>query len=385
MAGYDREKGSRKELRAIIKRLKKAEKELLELDPPREVFHVEAEPITAKLKSPSQVDEVERRLNALRQKVLEYRGSLREAEMAAEGARKVQVPVATVGEIVYCTKCGHRNDGQERFCQRCGEPLARVTEEARKSEKSPWNPSAFYPMAIGFGFGAAGILAGLNYRRLGKPQLAWPTAIVSVLAFVAVIIVLGFVLEIEAKPAGAFAVNIPAAFLLARLQRSAYEGWKERFPSARGGGWGIPLVTGFASLAVVGIVVLGAVFLVPDEAIDQYNRGVDLQDEGQFRQAIAAYDEAIRFDPEFEDAYHNRAICHAALGHYSEAIEDASRALELNPRSAQTYAIRGMVYADLGQSWQAIADLEEALDLGGLTESQRADVELILWELKDGG
>jgi serine/threonine-protein kinase len=64
-----------KELGARIDRLKKAEKELLQLSPPLEVFSRELDSIRAKLKSPSRVEEVEQELDALKQKVSRYRAS----------------------------------------------------------------------------------------------------------------------------------------------------------------------------------------------------------------------------------------------------------------------------------------------------------------------
>ena len=79
MAGWFRRRRLYKELEARINRLKTAEKELTELDPPLDVFSVELNSIRAKLKSPSQVEEVEQELDALKQKVLRYQPSLQAA------------------------------------------------------------------------------------------------------------------------------------------------------------------------------------------------------------------------------------------------------------------------------------------------------------------
>jgi serine/threonine protein kinase len=75
MAGWFSRRRSYKQLEARINRLKKAEKELLQLNPPLEVFSVELDSIRAKLKSPSRVEEVEQELDALKQKVSQYRVS----------------------------------------------------------------------------------------------------------------------------------------------------------------------------------------------------------------------------------------------------------------------------------------------------------------------
>jgi len=124
---------------------------------------------------------------------------------------------------------------------------------------------------------------------------------------------------------------------------------------------------------------------VPDEVAKHYDRAVELHEEGRYSQAIEEYSEAILLDPKLSEAYHNRALCHAMLGNYSSAVSDAGRAISLNPGYGLTYALRGLLYADMGRTSQAIADLEKALELGGLTQEQKADVELALFELRSGG
>ena len=86
------------------------------------------------------------------------------------------------------------------------------------STKPPWNPSIFYPLAILCGVAAVGILAGINYRRLGKHNLRWPTISTSVLTFVAVIVGIR-VTESEAEVVifMPWLVNLLAAFVLVIL------------------------------------------------------------------------------------------------------------------------------------------------------------------------
>lgn len=84
MAGWFRQRRLHKELEARINRLKKAEKELLQLNPPLEVFSVELDSIRAKLKSPSRVEEVEQELDALKQKVSQYQASFQAADIPLE-------------------------------------------------------------------------------------------------------------------------------------------------------------------------------------------------------------------------------------------------------------------------------------------------------------
>jgi serine/threonine protein kinase len=84
MAGWFRRRRLYRELETRINRLKKAEKALLQLNPPLEVFSTELDSIRAKLKSPSRVEEVEQELDALKQKVSQYQASLQIAGIPYE-------------------------------------------------------------------------------------------------------------------------------------------------------------------------------------------------------------------------------------------------------------------------------------------------------------
>jgi len=147
MADSDRQKRSYKELQARIKRLKKAERQLAELNPPQ-AFGAEIDSIKAKLKSPVQVEAVERELEALRGKVAEYQASLRVAATAEERAKKA---LAVATSAVNRTKSARfdfteaedllqqarevlgRKDFQlaTQLANRAGETAARATETTK--------------------------------------------------------------------------------------------------------------------------------------------------------------------------------------------------------------------------------------------------------------
>ena len=128
--------------------------------------------------------------------------------------------------------------------------------------KLPWNPSVFYPLAILCGAAAVGILAGINYRRLGKPKLRWPTISISVLTFVAVIVGIMATADVVGLFLWACIVNLLVAFVLERLQRSHYKRWKERATTAKGAGWWVPVVVGLGG--IVAFTVAFAVVIIPE-------------------------------------------------------------------------------------------------------------------------
>ena len=60
--------------------------------------------------------------------------------------------------------------------------------EGQVITKSPWNPNILYLLTFFGGFGATGIIAGINYKRLGKPHLKWPTIVISLIIFILMVI-----------------------------------------------------------------------------------------------------------------------------------------------------------------------------------------------------
>ena len=114
-----------------------------------------------------------------------------------------------------------------------------------------------------------------------------------------------------------------------------------------------------ASLALIILVACGGGI---DQAEEHFNNGFELQQAGQFEEAIAEYDESIRLDPDFIVPYSARGATYMQLGQYGRAIEDLDEAIRLRPNSKQ-YSNRGAAYSALGQYERAIEDFDEAVRL----------------------
>ena len=75
-----------------------------------------------------------------------------------------------------------------------------------------------------------------------------------------------------------------------------------------------------------------AIQLKPDFVAAYFNRGVV---RGRFmldnRRAIEDFTKVIELKPDLAEAYDNRGACKVALGQYKEAIADYEQAIELNP------------------------------------------------------
>ena len=106
-----------------------------------------------------------------------------------------------------------------------------------------------------------------------------------------------------------------------------------------------------------------ALQLNPSLAIAFYNRGVAKGSLGQHEAAILDYDEAICLDPDYVPAYNNRGLAKNKLGQYEGAIVDFDEALRLRPDDAATYYNRGLPHLALGNKEVARRDFEKARKL----------------------
>jgi len=130
------------------------------------------------------------------------------------------------------------------------EPLGSKTDEsieAAGADKAPWGWGTLLIAAFLGGFGAVGIIAGLNWRRMGFDKFMWPTIIGAMIAFVLQLVVI-------ASAGFDPLVNILGLFAvwwgLVLWQRPYYQTWKEINREAQRAGWQIPVVAVVVSFAL---------------------------------------------------------------------------------------------------------------------------------------
>ena len=63
------------------------------------------------------------------------------------------------------------------------------------------------------------------------------------------------------------------------------------------------------------------------------NRGYVLKSKGNYKEAIADYNQALKIDPGYVDAYINRCDAYCDMGEYNKAGSDADSALKLKPKA----------------------------------------------------
>src|SRR5262249_18057552 len=74
-------------------------------------------------------------------------------------------------------------------------------------------------------------------------------------------------------------------------------------------------------------------------------------------------DEAIRLDPNFTIAYHNRRVAWASKCDNDRAIADYTEAIRLDPKYGLAYYNRGRAWSAKGDNDRAIADYDQAIRL----------------------
>ena len=95
------------------------------------------------------------------------------------------------------------------------------------------------------------------------------------------------------------------------------------------------------------------------------------------------YDEAIRLDPNFFQAYYNRAINYRQRGQMAEAVQDFTEALRLNPKYAPAYVNRAAIYFRQKKLDRARADWLNAVEnIEGIELERRPQLlNNIAWQL----
>jgi tetratricopeptide (TPR) repeat protein len=105
-----------------------------------------------------------------------------------------------------------------------------------------------------------------------------------------------------------------------------------------------------------------AIEFKPDYHKAWYNRGISLRNLGRYEDAIASYERAIEFKPDYHEAWNNRGVSLHNLGRYEESIASYERAIEFKPDKDEAWYNRGISLRNLGRYEDAIASYERAIE-----------------------
>lgn len=90
-------------------------------------------------------------------------------------------------------------------------------------------------------------------------------------------------------------------------------------------------------------------------------RGNELCNSGNFKEAIEAYDAALKADRTLVDAWNNKGIAQANLGDFDDALKSFDEALKISPKHVFTMNNKGMVLGMQDKFEEALRCFEAAI------------------------
>jgi serine/threonine protein kinase len=111
------------------------------------------------------------------------------------------------------------------------------------------------------------------------------------------------------------------------------------------------------------------------------SEGLQLYSLGRYIEALAAYERALSFDPNFADAYFGKGNTLYFLKRYEEALTAFERAIRLIPRKAAFHSNKGSTLYSLGRLREALTAYEQAIQLDPHLKSAQRGRSLVLRRL----
>jgi len=102
---------------------------------------------------------------------------------------------------------------------------------------------------------------------------------------------------------------------------------------------------------------------VSADAKTAYDDAMRLLNDDKSTEAVRHFDDAIRANPDYLEAYVGRAEARRSLRQYELSLEDCSKVIQINPTEPRGYNCRGFAYNLLKQYEPAVRDLNEAIRL----------------------
>ncbi len=112
-----------------------------------------------------------------------------------------------------------------------------------------------------------------------------------------------------------------------------------------------------------------------DRAIILAYLGCCYKEKGEYKQAIAVFNESLACDPEQKEVYNFIGTCYHQLGKYEEAIEAFQKAIALDPHSAIDYANIGVSLERIGREAEAAFFYQQALNIDPSLHFARINLE----------
>jgi tetratricopeptide (TPR) repeat protein len=103
----------------------------------------------------------------------------------------------------------------------------------------------------------------------------------------------------------------------------------------------------------------------PDDYLGWNNKGLALDEEERYEEAIKAYEAGNKVNPSNYDSYHNLGVALYKTKRYAEAIRAFTQAAANKPGETEIYWNRAMAYRQTNAYAEAIADYNKILQIPG--------------------
>jgi hypothetical protein len=92
-----------------------------------------------------------------------------------------------------------------------------------------------------------------------------------------------------------------------------------------------------------------------------YSTGLSFLWREDYKKALSYFEEAIKKNPRYAEAYFQSGYCYGELGRYPEAIEAFKQAIRIKPNYAEAHNELGISYGKLGRWTEAIEAFKQAI------------------------
>ena len=96
---------------------------------------------------------------------------------------------------------------------------------------------------------------------------------------------------------------------------------------------------------------------------EAYNKGIELFNQKNFKEAVASFNKSIASDPNFTAAYYNKGVAENEAEMYQEAVETFTTLIGKQKGYSKAYFQRGKAYQGLSDYLKSEKDYEESIKL----------------------
>lgn len=248
--------------------------------------------------------------------------------------------------------------------------LEKASTEIPYEETPPWSPRVIGANGLLFGPIAAALITYFNFKRMGQPNKAKWTIILTIIGTTLFII---FALMSQNRRYDDFMrllSQFASLLLYPAVQLEDFNKWKLKGRAPYNGwkslGWGILGVIAFFALTMIVTLVLHTVLVASvlgqTAANDWVSIGNVLTTLGRDNEAVQAFDKAIEIDPKDAMAWYDKGTALYSLNQYNESIQALDKALEINPQFSIAWNNKGLSLESLGKYNESIQAFDKAIE-----------------------